>query len=97
MSSHEPRTKNKQLFLTRALAAYALVQQASASTADAGASVTDQFGDNGIDGAYYDPSDKQLYLVQAKWVRNGTSGIEAGDILKFAQGVRNLLTRKLPI
>jgi len=80
--------EQEQLFLTRALAAYAVVFLAGADTAAAGACVTDQYGDNGIDAAYFDPVEDRLYLVQSKWVNNGTSGIESGDILKFTQGVR---------
>lgn len=86
-----PATERDQVFLSRALAAYAAVLLASADASAAGASVTDQFADNGVDAVYVDPADHRIYIVQSKWVKNGTSGVELGDILKFTRGVSDIV------
>lgn len=86
--SESDKQKN---FLSRALAAYALTIEAIADVDAAAASITDGFDDNGIDAIYYDRSAKTLWLVQSKFIDNGTGGIDNGDIEKFAKGVKKLI------
>lgn len=86
--SEEDKQKN---FLSRALAAYALTIEAIADVDVAAQSITDGFDDNGIDAIYYDRSAKTLWLVQSKFIDNGTGGIDNGDIEKFAKGVKKLI------
>jgi hypothetical protein len=83
--------QQKTQFKTRAIAAYALVYLAACDNNVAGQAITDQFSDNGIDAIYFDSGEAQLYVVQSKFVQNGTSGIESAEVLKFVQGVRDLL------
>ena len=83
--------ENKEaLFLSRGLAAYAVHYLAGATPEEAAQAVTDGGGDNGIDALYYDGANKRLYLVQSKWIRDGTGEPENGDIKKFVAGVRQL-------
>lgn len=94
LAKRAPAAEREQVFLSRALAAYAVVLLASAEAATAGGSVTDQFGDNGVDAVYVDPADHRIYIVQSKWVKNGTSGVELGDLLKFLHGVSDIVNGK---
>lgn len=87
-TSEDDKQKN---FLSRALAAYALTIEAIADVNVAASSITDGFDDNGIDAIYYDRSAKTLWLVQSKFIDNGTGGIDNGDVEKFAKGVKKLI------
>jgi len=83
------------LMLTRGLAAYSLMVRAAATPESAGAAITDGANDNGIDAIYYDEPNKRLYLVQSKWIRNGSGEPENGDIKKFVAGARDLFNGRL--
>jgi hypothetical protein len=78
-------------FHTRAQAAYSLVVLAKLEPKDAAAAVTDAYDDNGIDAVYFDQDEKTLYLVQSKWHKNGQGSIDLAEVMKFVQGVRDLL------
>jgi hypothetical protein len=83
--------KVESLFLSRSLSAYALVTLVGIPTDQAAAAVTDGYQDNGIDAIYFDPTEKQLYLVQSKWSHDGGSTVDRGSAQKFIQGVRDLV------
>lgn len=83
--------QKEDAFDSRAQAAFSLCITAKIPPASAADAIVDTFDDNGIDAIYYDPDDKILFLVQSKWHKNGRGTIEAADILKFVQGVRDLL------
>ncbi|HET9624530.1 MAG TPA: AIPR family protein [Kofleriaceae bacterium] len=89
-SSAKPEARTA-ILRTRAVAAYSVALLGAATDEAAAKSVTDQYADDGIDAIYYEPAEQHLYLVQSKFVQNGTSGIESGEILKFVQGVRHLI------
>lgn len=77
--------------LTRSQAAYVISHLADISHAEAAKAVTDGYDDNGIDAAYYDRSTKNFYLVQSKWVENGNKSPDLGGVVKFINGVKDLL------
>ncbi|WP_027938136.1 AIPR family protein [Anaeroarcus burkinensis] len=81
-------------FLTRALAAYAIQYIADVNADIAGKSITDGSDDNGIDAIYYDERARLLYLVQSKWISNGNSEPNRGDVKKFIDGMRDLYDLK---
>jgi hypothetical protein len=85
----DPHTKEAFL-LTRSLAAYAIHHLSGATLEVAAAAVTDGGDDNGIDAIYHDESNKRLYFVQSKWIRNGSGEPDNGDVKKFLAGVRDL-------
>jgi AIPR protein len=87
----KPRQQEEDAFLSRAQAAFSLVITAKVTPAVAGSSVVDSFDDNGIDAIYFDADEKLLFLVQSKWHRNGNGSIDSAEVMKFVQGVRNLL------
>lgn len=77
--------------LTRSLAAYVLCHLGAIANQDAAKAVVDGFDDNGIDAIHYDPYQKQLWLVQTKWIKSGDGQPELGDVKKFVGGVEDLV------
>jgi hypothetical protein len=80
--------------LSRAVAAAALKLLAEVDDATAVGAIVDGGKDNGIDAIYYDQKTKVLFLVQSKWSGSHASSIESGEVLKFLQGVRDLISLK---
>jgi len=80
----------ERLFLSRALAAFALTHLANASPPDAAQSITDGTGDNGIDAIYFDAPSKTLYVVQSKWHADGNGSFDHAAMLKFTKGFEDL-------
>jgi hypothetical protein len=80
--------------LSRSIAAATIKIVAEVDDPNAVASVVDGGKDNGIDALHYDPSTKALFLVQSKWSNTHTSSIESGAVLKFLQGVQDLVSLK---
>jgi hypothetical protein len=81
-------------FLTRSLAAFAVMHLADTIPDVAAVAVTDGGQDNGIDAIYYDGNDRSLYLVQSKWKNDGTGSVERGEIQKFITGFRDLVNAR---
>lgn len=93
--SGKPQKEIDNAFLTRSLAALSIMSLGNASVREAADSITDGYGDNGIDAIYYQKSEKILYLVQTKWRNDGTGSVDRGDFQKFIQGVRYLTVPRL--
>jgi hypothetical protein len=93
LSDHEGRSENdiQNAFLSRSLVALSIKILADSSTEDASKAVTDGYGDNGIDGIYYNRNERILYLIQAKWKQDGNGSIDLGDALKYLEGFKDLL------
>lgn len=77
--------------LSRAVAALALSERTALPINTASKSVTDHSLDGGIDGIAYAADRATLVLVQSKWTGSANTGIGYGDVLKFVQGVRQLV------
>jgi hypothetical protein len=80
--------------LSRSMAAAAIKILADVDDATAAGAIVDGGKDNGIDAVYYDPQGKSLFLVQSKWSNSHSGSIESGAILKFLQGVKDLVSLK---
>lgn len=80
--------------LSRAIAIAALKIAADIEDVVAVASLVDGGDDNGIDAVFYDPQTKTLFLVQSKWSGAHASSIASGEVLKFLQGVQDLVSLK---
>ncbi|WP_164712251.1 AIPR family protein [Methylobacterium currus] len=80
--------------LSRGVAAYAIAYLTGADPVTAGSSITDGFGDNGVDAIYYDKNEQILYVVQSKWNTKHAGSVELGDILKFIKGCKDLLSSR---
>lgn len=93
MTDYAKKTKEQEedAFLSRAQAAFSLVITAKVTPAIAASSIVDSYDDNGIDAIYFDQDEKLLFLVQSKWHKTGKGSIESADVMKFVQGVRDLL------
>lgn len=87
----KPQTQQDSAFLTRALAAFAILVAADITPEQAALCITDGFQDNGIDAVYFDSREKVLFVVQTKWRHDGTGSIERGDALKFITGIKDLI------
>lgn len=85
----------KSAFLSRALAALCIKNLASVNADIAGASITDGYGDGGIDAFYFDQSEDVLFFVQSKWSRDGSTPLNGDGSTKFLEGVTNFLSEKL--
>jgi len=80
--------------LSRAIAAAALKIVAEVEYDAACAAIVDGGKDNGIDAIYYDSQSKTLFLVQSKWSSSHGSAIASGEVLKFLQGIQDLVSLK---
>jgi len=89
LSTSDPEREVK--VLSRCLAALAVYLASGCTEKDAADAVWDGSDDNGIDAAYFDASDSQVLLVQAKWINKGSGEPDASDIGTFTKGVRDAI------
>ena len=81
--------EREQKILTRCLAAMAIHLQTACTEKEAAASVWDGADDNGIDAAYYDPTESRVIFVQSKWINKGSGEPDAKEIAPFVKGVKD--------
>ena len=81
--------EREQKILTRCLAAMAIYLQTACTEKEAATSVWDGADDNGIDAAYYDPTESRVIFVQSKWINKGAGEPEAKEIAPFVRGVKD--------
>ena len=87
----KPQLDIDKIILSRGFAAYSLHILSSVDIDVATKAIVDGFDDNGIDAILFDRSQKILWLVQSKWLENGVGEPENGDIVKFTNGIRDLI------
>jgi hypothetical protein len=80
--------------LSRSMAAAAVKILADVDDAVAVGAIVDGGKDNGLDSIYYDSVSKTLFLVQSKWSNSHSTSIASGEVLKFLQGVQDLVSLK---
>lgn len=85
----------ENFFLTRSFTAYTLQVLANIDPDVASNSIVDSFDDNGLDAIYYDRKNKYLWLVQSKWIKNGSGEPETGEVGKFKTGIIDLIELQL--
>jgi hypothetical protein len=90
----EPDSDCESKFLTRALAAYAIHYLSGADPGSAAQSITDGGDDNGIDAIFYHEPERRLYIVQSKWIHDGSGEPSNGDMKKFIAGVTDLFNMR---
>lgn len=81
--------------LSRCLAAFAIYNATGCSENDASSAVWDGGDDNCIDAAFYDSIEKQVVIVQSKWIKSGAGEPSAADISAFAGGIKDLIENDL--
>lgn len=89
--NEKPQSEIEKNFLSRALTSYALGVLSGCSTEDGANSITDGYDDNGIDAVHFEENSKCLWIIQTKFIHNGTGGIDNGDLEKFTKGVKLLI------
>ncbi len=94
-ATHSDPAHIQRVFLTRALTALAISKLSEVKLESLASSVTDGANDGGVDGIYFDPNERTLYLIQSKWHSDGNGSIELGDALKFLDGVSKVLNNEL--
>ena len=94
LDAGKPGTDYDNQFLTRALAAYAVHYLSGVDPAEAAKSITDGGDDNGIDAIFYHEPERRLYLVQSKWIHDGSGEPSNGDIKKFIGGIKDLFNMR---
>lgn len=77
-------------FLSKAIAAFVLHEEAGATLDEAVAASIDGGQDHGIDSVLV-ASDQTIWLVQSKYKDSGTGEPELGEVSKFRDGVTDLL------
>lgn len=88
-------TDQENFFLTRAFAAYSLQVLALLEPDQAAAAIVDGYEDNGIDAIHFDRKNKELWIVQSKWIKAGSGEPETGEVSKFRNGINDLIEFKL--
>lgn len=92
--SSQSGSQLRQMRNTRALAAFVAMRFGDLSPEDAAAAVTDGSGDNGIDTIAILEPEKQMIVVQAKWSDEGRGSANLSDMLKFRDGLDDLVQFK---
>ena len=87
----KPSEHVESFFLTRSLAALALLSEAGVTPSQAGNSVTDGGADDGIDALYIDKAKNVIYFVQSKWRTATHKGIGLEEFTRFRDGVRGVI------
>ena len=82
----------KKAFLSRALAALAIMYETGIDIDMAARSITDGFQDMGIDAVYCNEKQKQLILVQSKWRTGGNGGCSQNEVLAFVEGIKRVMS-----
>ncbi|MBD9424800.1 AIPR family protein [Pseudomonas sp. PDM15] len=77
--------------LSRCLAALAVQINTNATPKEAAEAVIDDGDDNGIDAIYFDPTEKEVILAQAKWINSGSGEPEAKDVSNFIDGIKDII------
>src|SRR5690348_7193818 len=69
--SGKTENERENNFLSRSLAANAVLKLSGCSPGEAAASLVDGGGDGGIDAVHYSPTSNTLWVVQSKFIESG--------------------------
>ncbi|MBD0689957.1 AIPR family protein [Streptomyces sp. CBMA123] len=83
--------EREQAFLSRALAAKAVMLVADCTAAEAAEAVTDGADDHGIDAVLVSPVTGEIWLVQAKWSNKGAARLDGTAASQLLHGLERLL------
>lgn len=95
MSDLPERERNEDHYMTRALAALALIMKCGLDADSSCLHMTDGYNDIGIDSIYLDEAQKQLLLVQSKLRKDGKGSISNDEMHTFVAGVKRILNLNL--
>lgn len=91
---NKSETDRELVFLTRSLAAFALMTLASISPQEASKSIVDGGQDNGIDAIYIDKREKVMYILQSKWRQDSKGSLKIDEVMKFTKGFIDLVNAR---
>ena len=91
---NKSETDRELVFLTRSLAAFALMTLADISPQEASNSIVDGGQDNGIDAIFIDKREKVMYILQSKWRQDSKGSIKTEEVMKFTRGFRDLVNAR---
>lgn len=94
LDAGKPGADYDNQLLTRSLAAYAIHYLSGADPVNVAKSITDGGDDNGIDAIFYHEPERRLYIVQSKWIHDGSGEPSNGDMKKFIGGVKDLFNMR---
>lgn len=89
-----PPEEQNSAFLSRSQMAFVLAYLTGVKAEIAASAVTDGFGDNGIDGAFYHAAERVLYLGQSKWRHDGSGSVDRAEVQKFIKGFRDFVNAR---
>lgn len=84
----------ESIFLTRSLAAFAVMTLADTSPEEAAKSIVDGGQDNGIDAIYCDRREKNIYILQSKWKHDTKGSIKSDEVMKLTKGFKDLVNAR---
>lgn len=93
LNPNDPNIEEK--ILSRCLAATGIYLSTGCDPKSAAAAVWDGRGDNGIDAAFYHADERQVLLVQSKWIKSGSGEPSSGEVGLFTCGVKDLIENDL--
>lgn len=88
---HPDKFKDAKRKKSAALSALALSIETGLPVEHCCKAIVDGFDDQGIDAVLLDHINKKVYLVQSKLVESGKKSPEKGDVLKFLEGIKQIL------
>ena len=91
LSDAKNQDETTNFFLTRSIAALAIVMKCGIEYKLAAQCITDGYHDMGIDAVYNDTSQKKLFLIQSKWRSDGNGGISQSESNTFIEGIKRCL------
>ncbi len=80
--------------LSRSLAAFVVMKLTGLGAADAAATITDGSMDNGVDAIAVLPEEARIVVVQSKWAQDGKGSAALDEMLKFREGLDDLVQLK---
>jgi hypothetical protein len=93
LAKHLPADQERAR-LSRALAAFVVLKLTGMEPMAAAASVTDGQDDNGIDAIAVVPDRARIVIVQSKWASDDKGSAGLDEMLKFREGVKDLVELK---
>lgn len=94
IKSEKPKISTDELeniCLTQSYLLYALKSITGLDYSELSDCIVDNFKDNGIDAVLYSQKNNTLYLCQSKFNKKGVCNVDKGEILKFLEGINDIL------
>lgn len=91
LGAHGPE-QQKQTTNSRSLAAFVIMKLGGVTELEAASAVTDEPGDNGIDAIIALADESRIIVAQSKWSNDSGGSASSSDMIKFREGIDDLLS-----